>query len=213
MTTSVTSTGVRAARVAVARDPYGPDTARLSFDNGLERLDLRGDPSMTGLLEAEFADPYPVTWADQHNVHVEYPLGSRLLRRMRANSMRLSPAVSWSLDVHGGAAHLAADLSDLRVRSLSFHSGVARARLALGPPEGQVTLRLSSLLDLTLVRPASVPVRIELSRGAREVRLDTRHVGAVGDGLSDETPGYSGAVDRYLVVVTGGVDRFTVAPA
>jgi hypothetical protein len=211
--TTVTSTGVRESHVFVARDPSGPDRARLSFDNGLERLSLSADPELTGLMEAEFADPYPVTWVDGQNVHVEYPLGSRLLRRMRANALRLSPAVSWSLDVHGGATHLAADLSALRVRSLAFHSGVARARLALGRPEGQVTVRLSSLLDLTLTRPENVPVRIELSRGAREVRLDARRVGAVGNGLSDSTPGYEAALDRYLVVITGGVDRFTVAPA
>lgn len=212
MTTNVTTHGVRESHVHVARDEFGPNTARLSFDNGLERLELRADPTLSGLLEAEFADPYPVTWADQHNVHVEYPLGSRLLRRMRSNSVRLSPAVSWSVDVHGGAAHLSADLTGLRVRSLSFHSGVARARVALGRPDGHVTVRLSSLLDLTLTRPADVPVRIELSRGAREVRLDSRRVGAVGNGLEDATPGYEHALNRYLVVITGGVDKFTVSP-
>jgi hypothetical protein len=121
--------------------------------------------------------------------------------------------VIWSLDVHGGAAHLAADLSALRLRAMSFHSGVARARIALGVPSGQVTLRFSSLLDLVLSRPGSVPVRIELSRGAREVSLDARRLGAVGNGLADATAGYEAAVNRYLVVITGGVDKFTVAAA
>jgi hypothetical protein len=211
--TTVTSDGIREARVSVARDPSGPNNARLSFDNGLERLSLRGDPAVAGLMEAEFADPYPVTWADQHNIHVEYPLGSRLLRRMRSNAMRLSPAVTWSVDVHGGASHLAADLTALRLRSLSFHSGVARARISLGVPSGQVTLRFSSLLDLVVERPGSVPVRIELSRGAREVALDARRLGAVGNGLVDATPGYQAAANRYLVVITGGVDKFAVAAA
>ncbi|MBM7783652.1 hypothetical protein [Tenggerimyces flavus] len=41
--------------------------------------------------------------------------------------------------------------------------------MAVGRPEGHVTVRLSSVLDLSLTRPADVPVRIELSRGAREV--------------------------------------------
>jgi hypothetical protein len=144
------------------------------------------------------------------SVHVEYPLGSRLLRRARPNTVRLSTAVAWSLDVHGGTADTAADLTAVRVGAVSFHSGVARSQLALGWPNGLCTIRLSSVKELRITRPANAPVRLEVAKGATNVRLDGRRSGAVADGLTDQTAGYEGVRDRYLVIVSGGVDGLTV---
>jgi hypothetical protein len=208
MSTTATATGVRAEHVTVPVGT-GRTDARLSFDNGLERLTLAAG---TGeLLEATFSDPLPVIWASDHNVHVEYPLGSRLLRRMKPSEVRLNPGVAWSVDVHGGAARLEADLRDLTARALSFHSGAAHVRLGLGRPVGQCTVRFSSLMDVTIERPADVPVRIELARGATRIRLDATEFGAVGNGLSDQTDGYDAAADRYLVLVSAGADGLTIA--
>jgi hypothetical protein len=187
------------------------DTARLSFDNGLERLDLRADTQLGQLLEADFAEPYPVVWAAGQDVHLEYPLGSRLLRRMKHSRIRIGTAVTWSLDVHGGAAHLDADLRDIELRALSLHSGAAYARIRLGPPAGTCTIRLSSVKDLRLERPADVPVRVEIAKGATRIALDDRQFGAVGNGLADHTSGYEDTENRYLVIVSGGADGLTVA--
>jgi hypothetical protein len=208
--TYATSTGVRDAHVLVPFGAAGPADARLSFDNGLERLDLRADGELDTLLEARFADPLPVVWAAEHNIHVEYPLGSRLLRRMRPSTVKLNSAAAWSLDIHGGAAYLDADLAGLRVQAVSFHSGVAHSRLALGRPTGRCTIRLSSLKDLRVERPADVPVRVEIAKGATNIALDDRRFGAVGNGLTDNTPGYDAMEDRYLLVVSSGVDGLTV---
>jgi hypothetical protein len=208
MSTTATATGVRAEHVTVPLDTRRPD-ARLSFDNGLERLTLTaGAP---GLLDATFSDPLPVIWASGHNVHVEYPLGSRLLRRSRPSEVRLNPDVTWSVDVHGGAARLAADLREVTTRALSFHSGAAHLRLTLGRPRGQCPIRFSSLIDVTIERPADVPVRVELARGATRIRLDAAEFGAVGNGLSDQTDGYDAAADRYLVLVSAGADGLTIS--
>ncbi|MDT7712624.1 MAG: hypothetical protein QOG46_1313 [Pseudonocardiales bacterium] len=65
-------------------------------------------------------------------MHVEYPLGARLLRRMPPGAVSLNPAVAWPLDVHDGAAHLDADLRGDAMQAVSFHSGVAHSRLMLG---------------------------------------------------------------------------------
>ncbi|MGH3764040.1 MAG: hypothetical protein ACRDTX_02615 [Pseudonocardiaceae bacterium] len=185
--------------------------ARLSFDNGVERLEVRADKRLKALLSAQFADPHPVVWAAEHNVHVEYPLGARLLRRMQPSAVSLNPIVAWSLDVHGGAAHLDADLRGVTVQAVSFHSGIARSRLVLGNPGGERTIRLSSVKELRIDRPAGVPVRIEIAKGATNVTLDDRFFGAVGNGLADQAAGYAATADRYRLIISGGVDGLTIS--
>lgn len=214
MTGDALHIGVSAERVVVPLPQTGCHAARLSFDNGVERLRLHADQAVHALLEARFGAPLPVVWSTECSVHVEYPLGSRLLRRTRPNTIRISTAMAWSLDVHGATADTAADLTAVWVKSVSFHGGVARSQLALGRPNGLCIIRLSSAKDLQITRPASAPVRLEVAKGATNVRLGDRRFGAVADGLTGQTADYQGARDRYLVIVSGGVDGLTVeAPA
>lgn len=210
MTGDALHVGVSAERVVVPLPQTGCEAARLSFDNGVERLRLHADQAVHALLEARFGEPLPVVWSTECSVHVEYPLGSRLLRRTRPNTIRISTAIAWSLDVHGATADLAADLTDVRVGAVSFHGGVAHSRLALGRPSGLCTIRLSSAKELQITRPTSAPVRLEVAKGATNVRLDDRRFGAVVDGLTGQTADYQGVRDRYLVIVSGGVDGLTV---
>jgi hypothetical protein len=211
MNVIATSAGVRAPHIVVPFAEAAPDVARLSFDSGLSRLGLRADERETGLLAADFAGPLPLVWAAGHNVHVEYPLGSRLLHRMGPNAVRLSPAAAWALDVHGGAEHLDADLTGLDVRSVAFHSGAAHLRLVLGRPAAPTTIRLTSVKDLRVERPAGVPVRLEIGKGATKVRLDDRWFGAVGGGLIEESSPPHGGGHGYQVVVSGSADTVTIA--
>jgi hypothetical protein len=214
MTTTVTRQGVRAEHVTVPfagdADDLTGNAARLSFDNGLSRLDLRADADLDQLLDARFSDPAPTVWAADSSVHVEYPLGSRLLRRMGQNAVRISPRLPWSVDVHGGAAHLDADLTGVDLRFFAAHSGMAHARLALGRPAGTTTIRLDSVKDLRIERPGDVPMRVEIAKGATKVTLDDRHFGAIGSGLTDQTSGYTDADARYLVIVSGGADTLSI---
>lgn len=212
MTTIATAAGVRDPHVLVPSAETAADLARLSFDSGLAQLGIRADDHLTGMMSAEFAEPLPLVWATGHNIHVEYPLGSRLLRRMGRNAVRLSPAVPWALDVHGGAEHLDADLSGLDMRSVAFHSGAAHLRLVLGHPAGPMTIRLTSVKDLHVERPADVPVRLEIAKGATKVRLDDRWFGAVGGGLVERTSSSTTDVG-YHVIVSGSADTVTITEA
>lgn len=212
MTSDALHAGVSAEWVVVPLPPSGCDEARLSFDNGVERLRLHADRALPTLLDARFGEPLPVVWSTGCGVHVEYPLGSRLLRRVGPNTVLLSAAVAWSLDVHGGTAETVADLTAVRVGAVSFHGGVARSQLELGWPSGLCTIRLSSVKELRIARPAAVPVRLEVAKGSKDVRLDGRGLGAAAHGLTGQTAGYQGARDRYLVIVSGGADGLTVEP-
>jgi len=215
--TIATPTGVREAHVVVPIGTTGTPgatgttgTARLSFDNGLEAILLDCDDRQSTLLEARFADPLPVVWAAEQDIHVEYPLGSRLLRRTRQSTMTLNPVAGWSIDVHGGAAHLEAELAELRLQSASFHGALAHSSLVVGRPSGLCTIRLSSVQDVRIDRPSGVPVRLEIAKGATDVVLDDRRFGAVGNGMADQSDGYEAAADRYLVIVSGGVSGLTL---
>lgn len=184
--------------------------AGLCFDNGIHGLQLRADPSLSHLLDARFTAPTPLVWSDDHSVHVEYPLGSRLVRRARVNTVRLSPRVPWSMDVHGGVELLAADLTGLDVRSFAAHAEAAHVRLTLGEPAGTRVIRLSTVTDVRVERPAAVPVRVEVTGAASDVRLDDWRLDATGGGFAEQTPGYDTARMRYLLVVTGAADRLTI---
>jgi len=210
MSVIATSAGVRDPHVVVPLADTAPDVARLSFDTGLAQLGLRADEQLTGLMAADFAHPLPLVWTAGHNVHVEYPLGSRLLHRMGPNAVRLSPALPWALDVHGGAEHLDADLTGLDIRSVAFHSGAAHLRLVLGKPTVTTTIRLTSVKDLRVERPADVPVRLEIGKGATKVRLDDRWFGAVGGGLVEQSSRPFTGDHWYQVIVSGSADTVTI---
>lgn len=213
MSVIATSAGVRDPHVVVPFAEAADGVARLSFDSGLAQLSLRASEQLTELMAAEFARPLPLVWTAGHNIHIEYPLGSRLLHRMGPNAVRLSPAVPWALDVHGGAEHLDADLSGLDVRSVAFHSGAAHLRLVLGQPTGSTTIRLTSVKDLRVERPAGVPVRLEIGNGATKVRLDDRWFGAVGGGLIEQSsPPHTGN-HGYHVIVSGSAATVTIGAA
>jgi hypothetical protein len=210
MNAIATTAGVRHRHVTVPRPETAVDVARLSFDSGLAQLDIGTDDRLVDLMTTDFADPLPLVWTAGPNIHVEYPLGSRLLRKMGPNTVRLGPAVPWALDVHGGAEHLDADLTGLDVRSVAFHSGAAHLRLALGRPTEPTVIRLTSVKDLRLERPADVPVRLEIAKGATKVRHDDQWFGAVGGGLVSP-PSSTGI--GYHVIVSGGADTLTIAAA
>ncbi|HEY8474771.1 MAG TPA: hypothetical protein VIL37_19390 [Natronosporangium sp.] len=210
MATVVTQKAVRDAEIVVPIAERPAEEARLSFDDGLEQVDLRAGDDPEALLTARFGEPLPSVWAAGGTVHIGYPMGSRLLRRVHPNTIRLNPGVPWALDVHGGTSGLEADLTGVDVRSVAFHSGAANVRLVLGRPDSPRPIRLASLKRVRIERPAGVPVRLELAGGATNVTLDDKRFGAIGRGLTDHTDGYDPTAPHYLVTVAGGADTLTI---
>lgn len=197
-------------RVLVPLVDDADEVARLSFDNGLGQLGLHADADLRVLLDARFATPLPTIWARRHRVHVEYPLGTRPLPWMHPNTVRINPRTAWSIDVHGDACGLTADLTGVELRSLAFHAPAADIRLALDRPVGQAIVRLTSVTGLEIGRPADVPMRLELAAAASGVAVDGRCPEAVRGGLVVESPGYDRCADRYLVAASGTAATVTV---
>jgi hypothetical protein len=204
-----TTTGVRDTHVIVPAE--GPDRgpARLCFDNGLERFRIGFDAGLTSLLDARFAEPPPVVWAAQHDVHLSYPLGSRLRRQPQFSTILLNPAIPWSIEVHGGAADVQAELRGLQVLGVTFHDAIANSTLRLGQPHDQCVIRVGAVKDLRVTRPGDVAVRVQALKGVTGLRLDDRGTGAAR-GVAFETEGYATARNRYLLIASAGVSTLTI---
>jgi hypothetical protein len=207
---TATRAGVRADQVRV-EDPGGGSTASLTFDNGLEGFTISvGCNAPENLLEASLADPIPVVSAHRDRISIEYPLGSRLLRRMERSHLRLSQSVSWSIDVHSGASQSTFDLSAGQLSTLTFHGGVADTSLLLPPPNDECLIRLQSGQQVRIMRPDGVPIRVELERGATGVEFDGRSYLAASKFLSEESDDFSTSGARYVVTARSGVSGLTV---
>lgn len=207
---TATRNGVRANAIRVEGRP-AQTSASLSFDNGLERFHVTvGRTDLDSLLEAHLADPAPVVYADGDRVAMEYPLGTRLMRRMEESTVRLDPRILWTIDVHSGAAQSTIDLSNGQLSGISFHGGLAHTELLLPPPQGECLVRLQSVQAVTILRPLDTPVRLQLARGASGVALDHRRYRPASTYLADETEGYAESIGRYLITARSGVSDLTV---
>jgi hypothetical protein len=78
--------------------------------------------------------------------------------------------------------------------------------LDLSAPDGTLPIRLGAVGDATIRRPAGIPVRVRVRRGARSLTLDGRRVSASGGPTTLATPGYDRAVHRVDISVDSAVD-------
>lgn len=203
-----TAEGARGEHLIVPM-PAERAVARLSLDNGASHLSLQATGIGDHLARGRFAGPLPLVWAVDTTVHVEYPLGARLLRRSSPDRLQLSTRLSWSVDVHGGTDRFDAEFTGADLRSLAFHSGLAHARIALGRPRGRCTIRFSSVDGVLLTRPPDVPVGIEAADGVERVLLDDRPAGAPGS-HRHHSPGYEHSPDRYLILISAAASSLTI---
>ena len=205
-----TPIGVRDVRVEVAASDQ-PTPATLCFDNGLEHFSLRGGVESSVLLSAVFADPPPVVWAIGADIHVEYPLGSRFSSWPGPSTVLLGRAPSWTVQVHGGAARLDADLRGTSLRAVMLAGAVAHSTLRLPPPPWPCLIRIGAVKDVTITHPPHQRVRLEIARTATNVRFGGRRPQtAPAMGLIDQTHGWDPEAPGYLVLVSGGVDGLTI---
>jgi hypothetical protein len=109
------------------------------------------------------------------------------------------------LEFTRGAAHLDADLRDLRLEALELGQGASQVEVRLARPAGVVPVRVrGGASQVRIRRPAGVPVRLRVGRGVADLRFDEQEWGAVGGGLRLETPEATQAPDRYEVEVASG---------
>jgi hypothetical protein len=197
---------------SAAREGVAKATMQLVFPHGVANLTIRVDESMSEKYRGEFSGPKPrVTEADGV-ISIDYSGFNPLVWGRTSAAVTLSPSVAWFIEIRGGVSHWDGDLRNLEVAAIEVGGGVSKADLRLPRPNGMVPIRVSGgVSHLSLRRPGGVPARIHIGGGASKLELDSQYLGAIGGPVRLETPGYSGATDRYDLEIGGGASQVTIA--
>ncbi|HXA28142.1 MAG TPA: MarR family transcriptional regulator [Candidatus Angelobacter sp.] len=189
----------------------GATVGRLLLAPGVGEVTIDADAAMAELYRAHAEGTPPQIEADGGNVTVRarrFPLfgwGHRSLR------LTLSAAIPWDIEVAQGAYRLTAELGSLRVRSLAIKGGASRLDLALGRPSGRVPLTITGgASQVTVRRPAGVPVEVRIRGGVSKTSVDGNQLGPAGGNVVWRTPGMQDGADHYAIEVVGGVSRLSV---
>ena len=190
-------------------------SGRLRFTNGAHRVVIRAGSHLRGLYRARFGERMPVvevrggvvsirsTWVascDWTGNHPERPA-----------EVALNAGIPWDVEVRGGASRLLADLSGLRLGSLSVDGGASRLEVVLPDPSGAVTVViLGGASNGAIRRPEGVSARLRVEGGVTNLTFDDRRIGATGGELDLRSRGYEDAVDRYDIAVTGGANNMSI---
>ena len=207
---SDTSTSEHAAPVG------GLHRARLQFKSGANELLIQGSESIEDLYRAKFEGQVPQVRVRDGVVIVQHKGRFQWDWRDRRADFTLNASLPWDIEVIGGGNKIQGKLTAIDLRSFEMTGGVHQLRLTLGRPTGDVPIRLiGGAHQVRIERPAGAAVRLELTDGAAGIKFDdqTLLVAGTGGGAVFESKGASGAADRYLIEIKGGVSRITVTEA
>jgi hypothetical protein len=190
---------------------------RLEITNGFSNSDLRGDPAIQELFQGRFVGQIPYVRTRNESVIIGYPLSLRewfkhlLLANRHAASIILNTSIPWHIDIHGGAAHLDADLQALQLSSLAITGGVADTNVLLPRPSGTVQIHIAGgVSNLRIFRPQEVSAQLKVRGGVSNLIFDDQHYSSIGNGIHIDTPDYYSETNRYDIVVSGGVSNLSL---
>jgi hypothetical protein len=187
-------------------------TMRLVFPHGVANLTIRADESMSESYRGEFYGPKPRVTQTGDVVSIDYPRFNPFIWGRTSAAVTLSPSVAWLIEIHEGVAHWDADLRRLQVAAIDVRGGVSKVELRLPRPTGLVPIRVSGgVSHLFLIRPGTVPARVQIGGGASKLELDTQYLGAIGGPVRLETPDYgSSEGGKYDLEIGGGASQVTI---
>lgn len=192
--------------------------ARLYLAGGIRHLTIAaGDADFPAdsLYQGSFAGGAPTSRVtarpDETEVRIQFGRNRSIWRAgSRASALTLSPRVPWTIDVRGGAEHLAVDTTGLGLLSFSLTGGVNQLDLRLGSPRPPARISITGgAKGLRVERPAGVAVDVRLRGGASQVVVDGERLGSLGTSYQGRAQGR----DRYELALTGGVKNLEIAQA
>lgn len=204
---------VSAGGEQAASTPLGSLTrGRLVFANGVYGLTLRAASDMDELFQARFEGSAPKVEVDGGTVTLRRSQRFSLFNlRKHTEAIMLSAAVPWEVEVRGGAAQIDADLSGLTLSSFTLKGGIGNVTLTLPRPSGVVPIRLSGGMNhATFHRPAGVEAQISVRGGFGTLTFGEQGLHGGGGRVQLQSPGYSGATDRFEIDISGGANTVTV---
>jgi hypothetical protein len=190
-------------------------SGRLRFTNGAHRVVIRAGSHLRGLYRARFGERMPVVKVRGGVVSIRYTRVASCdwtgNHPERPAEVALNAGIPWDVEVRGGASRLLADLSGLRLGSLSVDGGASRLEVVLPDPSGAVSVViLGGASNVAIRRPEGVSARLRVEGGVTNLTFDDRRIGATGGELVLRSRGYEDAVDRYDIAVTGGANNMSI---
>jgi hypothetical protein len=141
--------------------------------------------------------------------------GAELVQLSAANAaavtITLNAAVSWQLDLDGGATRTDLDLRSGQVSGIAFNAGSSLISVALPRPHGSVPVQMvGGASDFQLSLPAGIPARVTAGGGASQVSLEGQQHTGVAGGSVFTTPGWAPGVTGFDIDATAGASQITV---
>lgn len=202
--------------------PLGSVTSgRLVFAASAAGVTIRADAMLPDLYQAHFERHVPgirvqdgaVTIQSSQIPQFDSSAGPPGTLWASLAQVTLNGAIPWEIEFRGGVARLIADLRGLPLRALDLGSA-SGSMITLSQPAGVVFVYIAgSASDITIHRPHSVAVRVDIGGSVSNVTLDEQHVGAAADGIRWQTPGYNTVADRYDISIAGSASNLTIAAA
>lgn len=188
-------------------------SGRLVFANGTSRLTLCAGSGTADLYRARFEGPAPKVKVEGGTVTFRYPrrFGGLFDLRSHPGEVAVNAAVPWEVEVRGGAAQSAVDLSGLNLTSLVLKGGISDLTLTLPEPSGVVPIRLSGgASKVRILRPAGVGARLSVKGGAATLTFDEQDFDALGGKVRLQSPDYDESSAGYEIEVSGGASEISV---
>jgi hypothetical protein len=124
----------------------------------------------------------------------------------------LSPDVTWTDRIQGGASNLDADLARVGLSAIDIDGGASDVMLRL-PPPGDITVPVrigGGASRVTVIRPAGAVARLRVSRGVADPTFDEQRLGAIGGEIWLESPPAVDRTARYGITIGSGASNLTV---
>ena len=124
----------------------------------------------------------------------------------------LNSAVTWSLDLAGGAQRTQVDLRGGKVAGVAVMAGSAVLDMSLPRPSGTLPFLLAGgVSQFRLSLPGGVPVQVAVGGGASFVSVDGQKLTGIAGGTVLTPPGWTSATSRFAVNATSGFSQLTVS--
>ena len=126
-------------------------------------------------------------------------------------TVEVSSAVSWQLQLSGGASQSVLRLGSGKVSGIDFTAGSSLIQMTLPRPTGTPVITLAGgASQVSLTVPDGVLARLQLDGGAGTARLAGVTRTGIASGTVLTEPGWSHAANRYEIDAPAGVSDISV---
>ncbi|HUX20890.1 MAG TPA: MarR family winged helix-turn-helix transcriptional regulator [Spirochaetia bacterium] len=181
--------------------------------SGATELRIKVDREMSDLYRARFEGTSPEVKVNEGDVSIRYPRRlSSLFGAQRSVLVTLGATIPWEITVHGGAAMITAELSNLMLSGFEAKGGASMVKLELPVPSAAVPVRLSGgASEIIVRRPAGVAVRAHLKGWATHFGFDEQSYDAIGNDVVLQSTDFDPAGPYFAVEIASSASSVTIS--